>query len=124
MKFDVWYFSEYVRAIDPVTVEPVTFLSSWQLVELKNGDGQRTRHLIGCADFAGRVSTDLVAFDVLALRATTQSGRVYVLEGPPGHDSDADWLFAGWLRRRSIPIFREMTPALLRLRRRKELGPR
>lgn len=115
---EIWYMPGYIKNIDPVSVEPVTVLSRWKLVQITGNDGRRSRHLVGRADFEGRVCSAIVSIDLAAMRVTTISGRVYELDGPPGRDSDADWVFAGWLRRMSVPTFRDMTRALLRLRRR------
>lgn len=115
---EIWYMPGYIKNIDPVSVEPVTVLTRWKLVQITGNDGRRSRHLVGRADFEGRVCSAIVSIDLPAMRVTTMSGRVYELEGPPGRDSDADWVFAGWLRRMSVPTFRDMTRALLRLRRR------
>ena len=110
----------YLRDIDPVGVEPVTVMSRWKLVEVRNAVGRRSRHLVGRADYEGRVCSAIVSIDLEALRMTTQSGRVYVLEGPPGRDSDADWVFGRWLKIMKAPKHRVITRTLMRLRRRQE----
>lgn len=115
---EILYLPGYIHNIDPVSVEPVTVMSHWKLVQIKSTDGQRSRHLVGRASFEGRVCSAIVSIDLVAMRVATMSGRIYELDGPPGRDSDADWVFAGWLRRMSVPTFRDMTRALLRLRRR------
>lgn len=117
---EIWYIPGHIHQIVPVSVEPVTVMTQWKLVQITANDGRRFRHLVGRADYEGRVCSAIVSIDLAAMCMTTKSGRVYELEGPPGHDTDADWVFSHWLRRKSIPVFRDMTWALLRLRRRRE----
>lgn len=79
-------------------------------------DGRRTRHLVGRADWEGRVCSEIVKFDTQDLRATTKSGRVYKLEGPPGRDLDAEYVFGIWLQGTGYTQEKDMTKALMRLR--------
>ena len=118
MNVEILYLPGYIRNIDPVSVEPVTVMSRWKLVEVRNTDGRRSCHLVGRADYEGRVCSAIVSVDLEALRMITQSGRFYVLEGPPGRDSDADWVFGRWLKIMGNPKHRAITRALMRLRRR------
>ena len=108
----------YVHQIDSVQSQPQTDLTHWQLMKVRNKDGKFSRHLMGRADGEGRMSTDIVSLDVAQLRATTQSGRVYVL-GRPGRDGDAVWLFAKWLKANQFTSHADQTRALMRLRARK-----
>ena len=108
----------YVHPIDSVQIQPETNLSHWQLIKVRDKDGQFSRHLAGRADGEGRVSTDIVAMDIDHLRATTRSGRVYVL-ARPGRDADALWIFEKWLRANQCTQHSDQTRALLRLRARK-----
>jgi hypothetical protein len=105
----------YVHQIDSVQCQPQTSLSHWQLIKVRDQDGKFSRHLAGRADGEGRVSTDIVSLDIVQLRATTQSGRVYVL-GRPGRDGDAVWLFAKWLKANQCIQHADQTMALLRMR--------
>jgi hypothetical protein len=118
VQIDIVVIPEYVRMIDSVQREPTTTLSHWQLIKVRDQDGKFSRNLVGRADGAGRVSTDIVSLDIVQLRATTQSGRVYVL-GKPGRDSDAVWVFAKWLKTYQSTQHADQTRALLRLRARK-----
>jgi hypothetical protein len=104
--------------IVPVADQPETHMTEWRLFRVLRANGKRTRHLIGRADWEGRVSSDIVEFELAALRATTQSGRVYHLDGPPGQYSDADWVFERWLRVNGAHLPVDITGALLRLRKR------
>ena len=108
----------YVHQIESVQSQPHTNLSHWQLIKVRDQDGKFSRHLMGRANGEGRVSTAIVSLDIVQLRATTKSGRVYVL-GRPGRDDDAAWIFPQWLRANQYTPHAEQTRALLRLRARK-----
>lgn len=64
-------------------------MTRWRLLQVVSLTGQRSRHPIGRAEGVGRVCTALERIDLGAMTALTQSGRVYVFEGPPGYDEDA-----------------------------------
>ena len=108
----------FLHAIESVQSQPQTVLTHWQLIKVRDKHGGFSRHLTGRAGGEGRVSSDIVALDVARLRATTRSGRVYVLERP-GHDSDAQWVFSQWLGINQCTQHANQTRALFRLRARK-----
>lgn len=114
---DINIVFEYLHQIDPVQMEPQTRLTHWQLIKVRDSDNKFTRHLSGLADGEGRASTEIMAMDVVGLRATTRSGRVYVLERP-GFHGDAAWVFAQWLAINQCMKHSDQTRALLRLRSR------
>lgn len=105
-----------VHAISPVGVEPQTVLTRWSLRQVIGLDGKRTRHLVGWAVFEGRVSTAIVSFDLARLHVITESGRLYHLAGPPGYDSDAEYVFRRWLKISDSTRSKDLTRSLLRLR--------
>lgn len=73
--------------ITPSTSEqPSISLARWSVMGTQTGD----YHLVGynLNDHEGRVSTPIVAFDPVASRATTKTGRTYDLLGKSGYDSD------------------------------------
>lgn len=70
-----------------VSESPVVVLVGWHVFEVKLlGRAERTRHFAGtrAQDGHGKASTPIVAFDPATRRGTTESGRVYVLEGSTG----------------------------------------
>lgn len=80
-----------------VADEPETVLSPWFVFELKNGN----RHFVGRTYYSGyasegRVSSRIVSFDPDEMVGITRSGRRYKLEGPPGFDSDANYVWHQW----------------------------
>lgn len=96
--------SEDVRAdgtwsARPVADEPSYVLVRWRLVSI-----QGSLRLVGYnrTNGEGRLSSKVVHLDVMAREARTQSGRVYVLEGPWGFDADGEWVLDCWLRRHGV----------------------
>ncbi|WP_375184286.1 hypothetical protein [Aquabacterium sp.] len=83
----------------PVAKQRELVLVDWSIHEL-NEDGERSLVLVGYSpkNAEGRVSSEVVELDTATLRATTSSGRVYLLEGPPGRNSDAEYVFARYKR--------------------------
>ncbi len=116
-KFETCYVisQECLHEIVSVHDQPQTILTHWKLIKVRGSDGNFSRHLSGRANGEGRASTDIVSLDIRQLRATTKSGRIYVLECP-GRDSDADWVFGNWLRINGCIQHCDQTRALLRLR--------
>ncbi|ACA89200.1 MULTISPECIES: hypothetical protein [Burkholderia cepacia complex] len=75
----------------PVELEPVVFLSRWQVMETDKG----FRHFIGhnTETMSGRASTPIVKFDPETRRGVTQSGRIYELIAESGVDFNANILW-------------------------------
>lgn len=99
-----------VWTIAPVDDEPQSTLTSWQVMELPNGD----RHLVGYALEAheGRASSYIELFDPATLRAVTSSGRVYQLKGKPGWDKDAEYVWKRWLRINEEPSYVDVSASI------------
>ena len=95
----------------PVREEPAYVMVRWRLVSI-----QGSPRLVGynCTNEEGRLSSRVVALDVLTREARTVSGRVYALEGASGFDADGDWVLACWLRRQGVPPeeLHDLTPQL------------
>ncbi len=104
-----------IHAISPVSVQPRTEMWRWGLYQVK-AHGVRSRHLVGLADGEGRVCSAIVQWDLKSLCATTESGRVYLLVGPPGWNPDADYVFGRWKAVNGCEQVKHVTRALLRLR--------
>lgn len=96
-----------VWKVNPVATEPQTNLFEWRVMALPDG----SRHLVGYALPAreGRTSSAIQQFDMERLRAVTDSGRVYALVGPPGHDSDAMYVWTVWRRLNEIDDFDDVS---------------
>ena len=113
----------YIHRVAPLSQEPVTVMSIWSLVQVSWASGERTRHLVGRANREGRVCSDIVAFDLDSMTATTRSGRQYRLQGEPGRNRDAWFVFEVWLGRQKPIHVVDMTEALMRLRQQRGLPP-
>lgn len=76
----------------PVALQPIVFLSRWQVMETDNG----FRYFIGhnIETMSGRASTRIVKFDQETRRGVTGSGRIYELVGESGVDMEANHLWA------------------------------
>ncbi|MGF6965751.1 hypothetical protein OKW43_002779 [Paraburkholderia sp. WC7.3g] len=76
----------------PVELQPIVFLSRWQVMETDEG----FRYFIGhnMETMSGRTSTCIVNFDPETRRGVTGSGRIYELVGESGVDTKANYLWA------------------------------
>ncbi|MEK8088732.1 hypothetical protein [Thermithiobacillus plumbiphilus] len=76
-----------------VNTQPALNLVNWRVMQLG-----KSRHFVGyCPEnHEGRVSTAIIAFDPATRQGVTASGRIYVLRGPSGFDTDADYVWALW----------------------------
>ncbi len=107
--------------MDGATME-VSDVIRWSLMQVKNFDGARTRHLVGRLGGHGRMTAPVVSLDLRSLCATTQSGRSYRLSGPPLPDPDARYVFTSWARVSGGTNTKDMTRALMWLRKRRGLN--
>ena len=80
--------------VAPVEAEPTLYLTSWSILEVEAG----TRHFVGynLDGCEGRTSSAIATIDVEKRRGVTKSGRVYELEGEPGHNPDARYTWSQW----------------------------
>jgi hypothetical protein len=87
--------------------DPTVELVRWRVFETETGE----RHLVGLRPYhgSGRVSSAVVNFDLGSRIALTTSGRRYVLLGPPGFDSDADYTWVLWSIINSVTSWRDIT---------------
>ncbi|MFM0366207.1 hypothetical protein [Paraburkholderia sediminicola] len=76
----------------PVELQPMVFLSRWQVMETSEG----FRFFIGhnMETMSGRVTTFILKFDPKTRRGVTRSGRIYELVGDSGVDTAANYLWA------------------------------
>ncbi|MGP8438944.1 hypothetical protein ACT2FY_27175 [Paraburkholderia fungorum] len=81
-----------IRKSPPVELQPIVFLSRWQVMETDEG----SRYFIGrnMERGSGRASTRIVKFDPTTRRGVTGSGRIYELVGESGVDKAANYLWA------------------------------
>ena len=78
---------------------PEIVLSQWRIVEVTSPywDGA-SRHFTGYneTEREGRASSEIKEFDTSTMCGVTNSGRVYKLAGPPGHNGDGDYVWSRW----------------------------
>ena len=98
----------------PVPREPNKQISHWGLYQFHFQDGTRSRHLVGWSGERGRVSTAVDVIHLESMTATTESGRIYGMVGPPGWNSDASYVMGVWMRVNGVVRHKDMTRALLR----------
>ena len=99
-----------VWKVPAVDAQSLLTLRDWTVLELSPG----TRHVVGhCVENReGRVSTAVVDFDLSAMRATTESGRVYVLQGEPGFSDDGYYVWRRFSRLNNVPEFVDVTASV------------
>lgn len=87
--------------------EPSLTLRDWLILECANGK----RYLVGyCVErLEGRASTAIAEFDATKMRVRTASGRLYQLEGAPGFDADAIYVWRGYARVNGYVFARDVT---------------
>ena len=78
--------------------QPEITLIRWRILEVAEGECKGQRYLVGYCpgNCEGRVSTAIVSINVEKKRCTTQSGRIYHLEGRPGYDPDGGYVWRTW----------------------------
>jgi len=96
---------------EPVASQPRLRLASWRIMRTERGE----IHFIGYAvdNHEGRVSTAIQSLDLAARTGVTRSGRLYELIGKPGHDPDADYVWAMWARVNGVKRAEDVTAELL-----------
>ena len=100
-----------IHPIHTVSVQPFSVMTHWRVFQVRGPLGSRSRHLVGRAGGEGRVCTALTS-----LTAVSGSGRFYRLEGQPGQDPDATYVWEQWTRLNWTRHMLEITRALFRLR--------
>lgn len=87
-------------------------IERWSLWELQLAWlPARTKHLVGFVleEQSGRVSSAVKGIDAVSRTVTSESGRTFVLEGPPGVDPDADYVMSILRRLGAITCERNVT---------------
>ena len=103
--------ADSIWPVATVEDEPVTILTHWSVRRISanfDGKGDST-HFVGYEGHEGRVCSPLQDYDKTKMRATSRSGRVYKLVGPPGHHGDAEWVWGLYLKRNGDPQWQDVT---------------
>ena len=83
-----------------VDEQPDLELVKWNVFAVPSPKGDRVSHHFNgyCpANYEGRVSSEIVEFDMETKVGKTRSGRTYQLQGQPGFDGDAHYVFRNWI---------------------------
>lgn len=100
----------------PSSEDAALTMSRWRAWEvLLPGFDAPTWHLVGYLpdERYGKVSSPLCAVNPATRTATTKSKRTYRLEGPPGDDSDAEYVWRSWQAAYNAEMLREVTEQVL-----------
>ncbi len=102
-----------LRKVDSVARQPAVTLVRWSIIEVDRSH----RYLLGhCVENAeGRVSSPIVSIDVHNMHCVTTSGRIYILEGPSGFDTDANTLWEWLALRRGFKSWVAVTDRIVGL---------
>jgi len=75
-------------------------LRRWRVMEVMLRNGICSRHVWGhdITNEAGRASSAIMQFNIEDMTATTHSGRIYQLLGPPGHAHQGEYAWHNWCR--------------------------
>jgi hypothetical protein len=94
-----------------VADEPEIVLVEWRIMQTDTGE----RHFVGVRrdQGTGRVSSAIAEFDTHTRVGVTRSGRKYVLEGAPGADGNADYVWAAWCYINRVGTYRDVTDEML-----------
>lgn len=82
-----------------VTSEPVVEMSYWSIRSAIDGVDGETKHLVGCVDGFGRVSSPIT--EISDNHVYTSSGRIYKLIGNSGNHPNAVYVWMMWLEANS-----------------------
>lgn len=96
----------------PVSEQPHVTLIQWSILETE----KQERHFCGyCVENAeGRVSSAIRTFDPAIMRGITRSGRCYALDGPPGFNLAAAYVWDVWCRVNRVKRARDVTDEIVR----------
>lgn len=94
----------------PVSEQAALTLREWRVMELPDGE----RHLVGfCVENnEGRVSSPVIELEEHSLRATTTTGRLYLLNGIPGNNLHAMYVWEQWTKMYSIASWSDVTDSI------------
>jgi len=100
-----------IWATAPVGEAPSIVLITWRILQTDTDE----RHFVGynLVDREGRVSTPIDQFDLATLTGRTCSGRIYQLQGRPGVDADAMYVWNAWCRANGVLRWENVTSKAL-----------
>ena len=87
-------------ATKTVDDQPDIELIKWMVFTVPSPSGKGVDHHFNgyCPqNYEGRVSSKIVEFDMETKVGKTRSGRTYQIQGQPGYDGDAHYVYRNWL---------------------------
>lgn len=91
----------------PVTDQSRLTLRSWRVIQTPGGAQHLIRYCIENRE--GRVSSVVQEIDYETLIARTGTGRVYALQGGPGADADAKYVWRRWAALNAVEPWEDVT---------------
>jgi hypothetical protein len=106
-----------VWKVTPISKRPSVTLRHWQVFVVTGcaKSAKQTMHWVGynADEGEGRVSSNMVEFDITTMRGKTKQGRVYTLEGPPGLEGDGTHVWTTWQGLNEITGVLDVTAAFI-----------
>ena len=97
----------------PIAVRPSITLRNWQVFVVTGctKSDKQTMHWVGfnVEEEEGRVSSNMVEYDMKTRCGKTKQGRVYALQGPPGLEGDGAHVWEMWLAINEIAVVVDIT---------------
>ncbi|MFN3732086.1 hypothetical protein [Comamonas testosteroni] len=99
-----------IWTVQSVNEQPNLTLCPWLIFEFQH-DGKTLRAAIGyCIEITeARTTSPIEKFNIAALVAETQSGRIYKLSGPPGASRDALYVWQNLAVLRGIKAYKDVS---------------
>ena len=95
--------------VKDISDEPETFLTQWSVWKVDD----ETIHFVGWAGYEGRVCSAVQSYDPKTKCGITKSGRIYKLQGEPGHNWDALHVWDAWKRINHVVNAEEITQSFV-----------
>jgi hypothetical protein len=95
---------------NPVDLEPEIILVRWRIMKTQLDE----LHFVGARadDLSGRVSSAIAELDLSRRLGVTRSGRVDALQGNPGFNADADYVWNWWCGANQVSDWEDVTSAV------------
>lgn len=108
-----------IWSLEPILASPEVALTKWAAFDVPLiGETQPwTRHFVGYSKELsdGQSTAAVVAFDPIRRLGRTKSGRVYLLEGAPGHSMPGKLVWTRWKHLSKVAMEKDVTDEVLEL---------
>lgn len=94
----------------PASEQPVLTLVDWSVKEVTDAAGTGSVLVGFCLENReARTSSTITSINTETLECTTETGRVYKLQGRPGSSLDAEYVFNNWCRIHRVTDSKDVT---------------